>query len=100
MKRDAATEMKGVCQAIRSDVPSLGEPWLDFGIWIEASEAVEQIADRSAGGDVGGQGGVERPRIVIIARVDDLMTRWGATGTASDDDERCGKTEQWSHAFH
>jgi hypothetical protein len=26
--------------------------------------------------------------------------RWSATGTASDDDERCGKTEQWSHAFH
>ena len=53
--------------------------------WVEARESVEEIADGAPGRDVGREGGVERARIVVIARVDDLMTRWGATGTASDE---------------
>jgi hypothetical protein len=47
-KCDAGAQMKGVCQAIRTDVPSFGERRLDLRARIETSEAVEQIdADRS-----------------------------------------------------
>ena len=71
MKGDAATEVKGVDQPIPRDVPPLSERGLHFRAWVEAGEAIEEVADGSARGNIGRKRGIERARIVCVARVDE-----------------------------
>ena len=109
MEGDAATQVERVGQSVGSDVPAFGEPRLDLGVRVEARESVEEIADGAAGGHVGRERGIERPRVVLVARVDDLVARRGAAGRASGDDtgehasgeHRCrDESEKRADAFH
>ena len=52
----------------------------DLGVGVEARQTVEEVADGATGGNVGRERGIERTRIVLVARVDDLVARRCAAG--------------------
>ena len=71
MKRHVPAQVKGVCSSVGGYVPALGESRRDLGRRRESREAVEDIPDRAAGGDVRRQSGIERARIIVVARIDE-----------------------------
>ena len=63
--------MEGVDRAVGGHFPTGGEARNDPGVRGEAGEAVEEVADDPAGGNVGGEGRVEGAGIVVVARVNE-----------------------------
>ena len=71
----ACSEVKGVSHPVSGNVPRARETGYHLRVGSEAHEAVEDVADGSAGGNIGGERGVERARVVCVARVDQRVAR-------------------------
>ena len=59
LEGDAVPQVEGVGAAVRGNVPVRGQGGFESGVWGEAREAFEHVAHGAAGGNVGGQRGIE-----------------------------------------
>jgi hypothetical protein len=85
---DAASKVEGIGASIGRRLPTGGERRAHTRIRGESREAVEEVAYRSASRHVGGEGGVERPWIIVVARVNERAPIGAAASpTASQDDD-------------
>ena len=57
MELYACSEVKGVSHPVSGNVPRARETGHHLRVWSEAHEAVEDVADGSAGGNVGERAG-------------------------------------------
>jgi hypothetical protein len=64
---DPAPEMEGIGSTVWRYLPPFREAGLEFGVDAEAREPVKEVRDGAAGGDVGGECGIERAWVVPIA---------------------------------
>src|SRR2546428_1459961 len=77
--------MEGVARSIGRNVPSFGESRLYTRFRCKTGEAVEHVCDDPARGNVGRERGIEGPRIVVVAGVDDGAAVRRATAAARNE---------------
>ena len=82
--------------------PARGEAGLDARVGGEARQAVEEVADGAAGGDVGGESRVERAGVVVVPGIDDLVAvRRAGRPTRAEAKRDCQqKHDERSFVFH
>ena len=85
--------MKGIDPAIGTGFPAARQSWFQLRIGIELGEVVEQKGNDLSGGNVGGQGGIQRPGIVAEIVVEGTRTPWSRAG--GEDESSCKQI--WAH---
>ena len=74
VKVDVAAQVERVGPPVGCDVPPFSEPGLDLRGGSEARESVEDVADGTPGRHVSRECGIERPWVIVVARVDERAT--------------------------
>ena len=101
VERDVWPQVECVGAAVGGDIPACGERRREVRVDGELGEAVKEVRDGAARRHVGRKSGIERARIVAVARVDErfaLRSRVGAAAGAHERKRNDGETNREGEA--